>query len=90
MAEIAVAIPGLKSGKDVGEDEIRTEQLKALHEEGVRWLKMVCQMAWKPGKIDSQTGVIIYVYWKADCKKTNHQRKSLFGFSAEKNACQVS
>ena len=36
LTEVAAAIRGLKFGKAAGEDEIRSEMLKALNEEGVR------------------------------------------------------
>ena len=47
--EVAAAIRGLKSGKDAGEDGIRTKMLKILNGEGIRWLTRVCQLACKPG-----------------------------------------
>ena len=53
--------------------------LKALNE-GVRWLTRVCQVAWKLGKApkDWQTGVIILIYKKGDCKEcTNYREISL-------------
>ena len=80
---MAAAIRGLKSGKDAGEDEIRPEMLKALNEEGIRWLMRVCQEAWILGKTpkDWQTGVIILIYKKGDRKQcTNYRGISLFGF----------
>ena len=40
----------LNSGKAVGEDKIRSEMLKALNGERVRWLTRVCKMVWKLGK----------------------------------------
>ena len=69
--EVAAAIRGLKSRKAAGEDKIRPEILKALNEEGVRWLTRMCQVAWKLRKTPKnwQTGVIILIYKKGDCKK---------------------
>ena len=48
--EVATAIKGIKSGKAAGEDEIRSEILKALTGEGILWLTRVRQVAWKFGK----------------------------------------
>ena len=64
LTEVAAAIRGLKSGKVVGEDEIRSEMLKTLNVEGVRWLTRVCQVVWKLGKVpkDWQTDVITSIY----------------------------
>ena len=45
LIEVAAATWGLKSGKAAGEDEIRSEMLKLLNGEGVRWLTRVCQVA---------------------------------------------
>ena len=42
---MAAVIRRLKTGKAAGEDEFRSEMLKALNEEGVRWLTKVCQVA---------------------------------------------
>ena len=77
-AEVATAIKGIKSGKAAGEDEIRPEILKALTGEGILWLTRVCQVAWKFGKTprDWQTGVIIPIFKKGDCKQcTNYKGK---------------
>ena len=79
-AEVATAIKGIKSGKAVGEDEIRPEMLKALTGEGILWLTRVCQVAWKLGKTprDWQTGVIIPIFKKGDRKQcTNYRGISL-------------
>ena len=45
ITEVAAAIRGLKSVKVSGEDEIRSEMLKTLNVEGVRWLTRVFQEA---------------------------------------------
>ena len=45
LTEVAAAIRGLKSEKYTAEDKIRPEILKALNEEGIRWLTRVCQVA---------------------------------------------
>ena len=79
-AEVATAIKGIKSGKAAGEDEIRPEMLKALTGEGILWSTRVCQVAWKFGKTprDWQTGVIIPIFKKGDCKQcTNYRGISL-------------
>ena len=62
-AEVATAINGIKSGKNVGENEIRSEMLKAQTGEGLVWLMRVCQVAWKFGETPRgwQTGVIILI-----------------------------
>ena len=63
---MATAIKGIKSGKAVGEDEIRPEMYKALTGERILWLTRVCQVAWKFGKTPRgwQTGVIIPIFKK--------------------------
>ena len=74
-AKVATAIKKIKSGKAAGEDEIRPEMLKALTGEGIIWLSRVCQVTCKFGKTprDWQTGVIIPIFKKGDCKKcTNY------------------
>ena len=79
-AEVATAIKGIKSGKVAGDDEIRSEKLKALTGEGIFWLTRVCQVAWKFGKTprDWQTGVIVPIFKKGDRKQcTNYREKSL-------------
>ena len=70
-AEVAMAIKEIKSGKAAGEDEIRPEMLKALTGEGILWLTRECQVVWKFGKTprDWQTGVIIPIFKKRDCKQ---------------------
>ena len=64
--EVATAIKGIKPGKAADEDEIRSEMLKALTEEGILWLRRVCQVARKFGKTprDWQTDVIIPIFTK--------------------------
>ena len=76
-AEVATAIKGIKSGKAAGEDEIRPEMLKALTGEEILWLTRVCQVAWKLGKTprDWQTGVIIPIFKKGDCKQCANYRE---------------
>ena len=79
-AEVATAIKEIKSGKAAGEDEIRSEMLKALTGEGILWLTRVCQVAWKFGKTprDWQTGMIIPIFNKGNRKQcTNYRGKSL-------------
>ena len=79
-AEVATAIKGIKSGKAAGEDEIRPEMLKVLTGEGILWLAQVFQVAWKCGRTprDWQTGVIIPIFKKGDCKHcTNYRGISL-------------
>ena len=79
-AEVATAIRRLKSEKAAGEDEIRSEMLKALNAEGILWLTRVCQVAWKLGKTpkDWQTGMIIPIFKKGDRKQcTNYRGISL-------------
>ena len=69
---VGTAIKGIKSGKAAGEDEIRPEMFfKALTGEGILWLTRVYQVAWKYGKPprDWQTGVIIPIFNKGDCKQ---------------------
>ena len=80
VAEVATAIKGIKSGKAAGEDEIRPEMLKALNREGILWLTLVCQVAWKFGKTprDWQTGVIIPILKKGDRKQCTNYREILF------------
>ena len=75
-AEVATAIKGIKSVKAAGEDEIRPELLKTLTGEGILWLTRVCQVAWKFGKTprDEQTGVIISIFNKGDCKQSTNYR----------------
>ena len=74
-AEVATAIKGIKSEKAAGEDEIRREMLKALTGERILRLTRVCQVAWKFGKTprDWQTGVIIPIFKKGDCKQSTQQ-----------------
>ena len=74
-AELATTIKRIKSGKAVGEDEIRPEMLKALTGEGILWLTRACQVAWKFDKTprDWQTGVIIPIFKKGDRKYCNVQ-----------------
>ena len=77
---MATAIKGIKSGKAVGENEIRPEMLKALTGEGILWLTRVCQVAWKCGKTPKyrQTGVIIPILKRSDRKQcTNYTGISL-------------
>ena len=84
--EVATAIKGIKSGKAVGEDEIRPEMLKALTGEGIFWLTRVCQVALKLGKTprDWQTGVIIPIFKKGDRKQcTNYRGISLLSLPAK-------
>ena len=50
-AEVATAIKGIKSGKAAVKDEIRPEMLKVLTGKGILWLTLVCQVAWKFGKL---------------------------------------
>ena len=71
LTEVAAAIRGLKSRKAAGEDEIRPKMLKALNEEGLRWLTRVCRVAWKLAKTPKnwQTGVMIPNYKKSDRKE---------------------
>ena len=79
-AEVATAIKGIKSGKASWEDEIRAEMLKALTGEGILRLTCMCKVAWKFGKAprDWQTGVIILIFKKGDCKqRTNYRGISL-------------
>ena len=79
-AEVATAIKRIKFGKAAGEDEIRSEMLKGLSGEGILWLTRVCQVGWKFGKTprDWQTGVIISIFKKGDCKQcTNYRGISL-------------
>ena len=75
-AEVATVIKGIKSGKAAGEDEIRPEMLKALTGGGILWFTRVCQVAWKFGKTprDWQTGVIIPIFKKEDCKQCTNCR----------------
>ena len=79
-AEVATAIKRIKSGKAAGKDEIRPEMLKVLTGAGIFWLTQVCQVAWKFGKTprDWQTGVIIPIFKKGDCKQCiKYRGKSL-------------
>ena len=73
---MTASIRGLKSGKAAGKDEIRSEILKALNGERVRWLTKVCQVVWKLGKTTKnyQTGLIISVYKKGNCKGYTNYR----------------
>ena len=84
FTEVAAVIRELKSGKVADEDEIRPEMLKALNGEGMRWLTRACQVALKLEKTskDWQTGVIIPIHKKGDCKEcTNYQGLSLLCLS---------
>jgi len=78
--EVTAAIGLLKSGKAAGEDEIRTEMLKALNSEGILWLTRVCLSCvkvWLNTK-KWQTGVIISIFKKGDRKQcSNHRGISL-------------
>ena len=79
-AEVAKAIKRIKSEKAANEDEIRPDILKALTGEGILWLMLACQVAWKFGKTtrDWQTGVIIPIFKKGDRKqRTNYRSISL-------------
>ena len=78
--EVATVTKGIKSGKAVGEDEIRPKMLKALTGEGILWLMRVCQLVWEFGKIprDWQTGVITPILKKGNRKQcTNYRGISL-------------
>ena len=44
-AHVNVVIKSLKTGKALGEDDIRPEMLKAMNIYGVRWLTRVCKVA---------------------------------------------
>ena len=75
-AELAAAIKGIKFGKAAGEDEIRTEMLKALTVEGILWLTRLCQVAWKFGKTsrDWQTHVIVPILKKGNRKQCTTEK----------------
>ena len=80
MKNFLTTIRRLKSGKAVGEDEIRPEMLKTLNGKGINWLTRVFQMAGKLGKTpnDWQTGFIIPMDRKGDRKEcTNYWKISL-------------
>ena len=82
-AEVATAIKDIKSGKASGEDEIRSEMLKALTGEEILYLTRGCQVAWKFGKTsrDWQTDVIIPIFKKENRKQCPSYRGiSLFSF----------
>ena len=86
-----MAIKGIKSGKAAGEDEFRSETLKALVGEGIPWFTRVCQVMWKYSKTprEWQTGVIISIYEKGDCKQcTNYKEISLLSFARESSYMQ--
>ena len=72
---MAAAKQNIKFKKADGEDEIRSEMLKTLHEEGVHRLTRVCLVAWKLGKTpkDWQTGVMTPIYKEGNCNEcTNY------------------
>ena len=50
VVELTTAIIGIKSGKVAGEDEIRTEMLKAMTGEEILWLRLVCHVGRNYGK----------------------------------------
>ena len=79
--EVTTKIKGIKSEKAAGEDEIRPEMLKALTRVRILWLTRTRQVACKFGKTtrDWQTGVIISIFTKGDCKqRTNNRGIALF------------
>ena len=75
-AEVTTAIKRMKSGIAAGEDEIRTEMLKALTGEGILKLTPVCQVAWKYDKNprDWQTDVISPIFKKRNRKQCTPYR----------------
>ena len=82
-AIMATPIKEIKSGKAVGNDEIRPKMLKALTKEGILWLKQLCQVAWKYGQTprDWQAGVIFPIFKKGDRKQYIYYREiSLLSF----------
>ena len=50
-AKVTTVIKRIKSGKAVGENEIRPEMFKTLTGEGIFWLTRVCQVAWNMAKL---------------------------------------
>ena len=73
-------IKSLKTGKAPGEDDIRSEMLKAVNMYGVDWLTRVCKVACRTGQAPKQwqTSVIIFIHKKGDKKKcTNYRGISL-------------
>ena len=87
-AEVTTEIKGIRSEKAAGEDEIRSEMLKALTGEGILWLTRVCQVAWKFGKTprDWQTGVTIPLFQEGDRKQcTNYRGISLLSLPGKVN-----
>ena len=60
----------LKTEKAPGEDDIRSEMLKAMNMYGVRWLTRVGKAACKTGQAAKQwqTSVIIPIHKKGDKK----------------------
>ena len=79
-ADVNAVIKSLKTEKAPGEDDIRSEMLKAMNMYGVRWLTRVCKVACGTGQAPKQwqTSVIIPIHKKEDNRKcTNYRGISL-------------
>ena len=79
-ADVNAVIKSLKTGKAPGEDDIRSEMLKAMNMYGVRWLIRICKVACSTGQAPEQrqTSVIIPIHKKGDKRKcTNYRGISL-------------
>lgn len=76
LEEVEDALRNIKVGKAGGEDNIAPEMMKWIGREGIKWMHIICNEAWKMEKIpkDWENNLILPIYKKGDSTQCENFR----------------